>query len=134
MALLDERDALIDDLLEVVVALVEALDHAETELVQLGELEVPLPDRLLKQLEQRDAMAATLRRLKPEKRAGYVAVYREEAANVTRTDDGGKVPVSGEAMAEIAGALEFVRRRAVVCRPLDLALRDALLRSALAGS
>ena len=123
------------DALELVVVLVEALDAVQMELVALDETPVPLAERVLKQLEERDALAATLKRLTtdaPDTREHVEAVYREEAAKVCRTDDGGTIPVHPDVKAQLAETYELMRRRALVDSDLGAALDGALLRSAYA--
>lgn len=123
-----------DDLLELFVEVVEALEEAHHELVTLEEMEVPLPDDLRTQLEERDAMAATLTAVTdPELRAQLVASYREHMAKANRYDDAGKVSVSGEVLRTLEAVEESIRRRCVLVRELDLALRGALVRGDFAG-
>jgi post-segregation antitoxin (ccd killing protein) len=116
----------IDDLLEVVVELWDALDVATTEFEMIEEADVPLPGKLLDELEQRVAMSRTLEWLlseeqQPQLREAVQAKYREEFARATRTDDV-KGHVSEEARERLRHARELVRRR----RLLVPELRDAI--------
>lgn len=129
-----------DEALRWLVELAEALDAAETELSQLGEMtDVPLPDDLLKQLAERDAMKATLKRLietsaNPQRmRERAAEIYREEFAHAGRTDDAPAMPVQEDVMAMLVDVREALRRRALTDGDLAAALDGALLRAALAG-
>lgn len=123
---------MIDDLLEVAVELAMALEVAGTELVQLGDMtDVPMPQDVLDQLEERDALRETLRRLttgpaaqrEPRLRAAAMAVYREERARATRTDDAPAIPVDADVRRAVEAAFELLRRRQIVLPELREALR-----------
>lgn len=124
--------------LTLLVELVEVLDAAETELLQLDDTEMPVPDKVLSQLEERDAMERMLTRLfgasadPPQMRALAQALYREERARACRTDSSGEnVSVSADVLRQFAEMRETLRRRALVESDLATALDGALLRSAV---
>lgn len=116
----DERDALI----RLVVDLVRALDAAHSELIGLAELdEVPMPEDILKELEQRDALAATMARLPEALKERARNVYAEEYAKATRHDNGPAPHVDADVMREIDAAFELMRVARLTDSHLDLALR-----------
>jgi hypothetical protein len=121
-----------DDALEVIVELAEALDAAVVELRMLSDTEVPIPDKIAEAVEQRDALAATLKRVVPEnEREAAKVIYREALAKATCTLDGPKVPVLPEVIERFAAAQETLRRRATLDSELRAALRGAFYRSDL---
>lgn len=122
-----------------IVELVEVLDAAEAELVQLEATEMPVSDRLLGQLEDGDAMKRMLTRLIDESansakmRERAQALYREERVKACRTDStDARVPVTPDVLRQLAEAREIIRRRALVDGDLGHELDGALLRSAFA--
>lgn len=124
--------------LALLVELTEALDAAGVELHALAEMEdVPLPDELLKQLEERDAMRATLGRLIDESanprrmRTRGQDIYREEIARAHRSDDAPPMPVNADVLRQLEAMSEALRRRALTDTDLADALDGALLRSTL---
>lgn len=123
-----------DDALDLIVELAEALDAAVVELVMLSDTEVPIPDKIVEAVEQRDALAETLKRVVPEnEREAAKTIYREALARATCTLDGPKVPVLPEVIERFAAAQEELRRRATLERELRRALHGAFYRSDLPG-
>jgi len=115
-----ERDALIRLLVDVV----RALDAAHGELIALSELEdVPLPDDIRKELEQRDALVETMKRLPPALQPRAREVFVEEFAKAVRLDDGPAPHVDEDVMREIDAAFELMRVARLTDSALDLALR-----------
>lgn len=120
MAERDERDALI----RLLVDLVRALDAAHSELLALAELdEVPMPDEIRKELEQRDALVATMARLPEALKEQARNVFAEEYAKAVRHDNGPAPRVDGDVMREIDAAFELMRVARLTDSALDLALR-----------
>jgi hypothetical protein len=124
----------VDDLL---VLLVERIDSAQCELKSIAETPLPVPDPLRTELEERDALRATLARLVEDDAAlrdRAVAIYREEAAKTARGDVAcERFPVDAGVLEELAEVEELLRRRRLTFPKLEIALRDANLRSHFAG-
>jgi hypothetical protein len=116
----------VDELVRLLVDVVRALDAAHAELIELSSLEdVPMPEGILKELEQRDALAATMARLPEGLKEQARKVFAEEFAKAVRTDDGPAPRVDGDVMREVDEAFELVRRARLVNSELDLVLREA---------
>lgn len=114
------------------VLLVEALDGAHCELAHLDEMGTMLPDAVVKALEQRDALAETLKSLPDEERERLKPTYLA-ALEKAWVEEAVAVPVREEVMRDLAGLSEVVRRRALVNRQLYGVLRGVPLRSDFGG-
>jgi hypothetical protein len=114
-----------DELTRLLADALDALDAAHAELIALAEMEdVPMPDEILRELEQKDALVETMHRLpetlKPEARR----VYAEALAKAVRTDDGPAPHVESEVLAGCDDVFERVRRARLLDSGLDQALRE----------
>lgn len=113
-----------DALVRLVADLVRALDAAHAELIALSELEeVPMPEDILRELEQRDALVETMRRLPPALVPRAREVFTEAFAKAVRTDNGPAPRVDADVMREIDATFELVRQARLVDTSLDFALR-----------
>lgn len=128
-----------DDLIDLVVLALEALDRAHSELESLSETEMPTPDFIEGQLLERDGACAVLRRIlraaPPDRKRRLAAMIREEMAAQSGAygREMGRVPVMPEVLRDLADVQETIRRRRLSHRGLDDALRDAVLLSDYAG-
>lgn len=122
MHLLEVRGGVVDSgALDLILELVGALEAAHVELVQIGDTPIPLSDSLLKQLEERDALAATLASLPDHTRDALKPIYRDEMVKANRYDDA-RMPVLPEVTARLEEAFETLRRACL----LDRELADAI--------
>lgn len=114
-----------DELTRLLADVLDALDAAHAELIALAEMEeVPMPEEILRELEQKDALVETMRRLpealKPEARR----VYAEALAKAVRTENGPAPHVEPEVLTGCDDAFERVRRARLLDSGLDQALRE----------
>lgn len=114
----------VDDALDLFALMLEALAVAHTELVQLGETGIPVPDSIEQLGREHGAMKATLARLPASLRQRAVAVYREEFERVRSSSVELSVPVLAEVLAQLDEVVEVVRRRRLCSLALDRALYD----------
>lgn len=122
-----------DDLVDVLVLALEALDRAHSELEMLAETDVPTPDVIERRLREHAGACAVLRRVlraaPPERRRRLAAMIREEMAahEADYAGDMGKVPVLPEVLTELADVQQAIRRRRLSDRALDDLLRGVVL-------
>lgn len=110
------------DLLEMVELLAEALAVVWCELAQLEDTPIPLPEEMRKALQERDALAATLKTLPEATRKSLHATYRAQLARAHR-DPELKVPILPEVFARLDASYEVLRRRAIAVPELREAVR-----------
>jgi hypothetical protein len=108
---------------ELIEVLADALAVAWHELESLSGTPWPFPDKVVSELEQRDALVATLASLPDDVKRGLHETYRAALAKATRTAEL-EVPVDREVLAEIEAAYEIARRQSL----FDPELRDAIRR------
>lgn len=119
------------ELMALLAEVAEAFDVACAELESLAELEeFTMPDDVHRELEERDALAATLARVRaalPARSDELTRIYREEFAKAHRPREwSSRVPIGGETMARLADTQEVLRRTRLVDSGLDEALRPVV--------
>lgn len=112
------------ELIDLLAETVAALDAAYTELVQLDEGDLPVPDKVDRLLREHAAMKATLARLPASLRDRAVGVYREEMEHARPEMVELSVPVLDEVKRRLGEMFETLRRSRLVdgelYRALDL--------------
>lgn len=105
------------ELIELLGDVLGVLAAAEGELSAIGEMEIEMPADTRRRLDERDAMAATLKRLPARLRRRAVEVYREELVRVQddyeRHGDPMKVPTDDEVQERIGEVYELLRRKSL---------------------
>lgn len=118
------------ELMALLAEVAEAFGVACAELEGLAELEFTMPDDWRRELEERDALAATLARVRaalPARSDELTRIYREEFAKAHRPREwSSRVPIDGETMAQLADTQEVLRRTRLVDSGLDEALRPVV--------
>lgn len=109
---------------EVIELLAEALATAWLELEQLRNTPWPMPDKVRKELDERDALAETFQTLPESQRVELRQVYTEKLGRASGRNDDLSAPVDAEVLAMIEAAYEVLRRQAI----FDPALREAIRR------
>lgn len=112
-----------DDALDLFALIVDALDVAHCELVQLDEQGVPVPDSLSRLAHEHAAMKGTLARLPPDLKERAKAIYREEWDRGEPTLPDVAVPVLDEVKVHVEEVAELVRRARLCSPALDAELR-----------
>lgn len=120
------------DAVALVVELAEALDDCQTELAQLKEIDLPVPDKIVTLHKEHYGMKRALAAAPADVREHLVSAYREEVEKAPTPYDeeyGGSVPVQPEPLQRAAAAFERIRVAGLLDRDLHDGMRGAVLRS-----
>lgn len=113
--------------LDLIGLLVEALQAVGNELSSLQSIEeFPWPDHIVGGMEQREALAKTLKyatELMPQHREDLKLTYRQELANAYWEEKGG-VPLNEEVLEHLDAIWLLLRRARISDRALDDAVRQ----------